>query len=252
MAPYLFRLMHWNFELIHARNFLPPAKFPKISFRWGIFMPIDVIVADDHQIILDSLTRFIGEEPDLKIISTVRDGLALIDAAMELRPDVAVVDISLPGMNGIDATNRMLTNNPELKVIALSMHNDMKSLVNMLRAGAKAYISKQSASWELIRAIRAVVAGNYYLCPEMTTSLLEVFLNSMSEKEFAQAPALTAREREVLRLLAGGAAIKEIAYQLDLSPKTVDTHRYNIMRKLDVSSVAELIKYALREGLTTP
>jgi len=211
-----------------------------------------IILADDHQIILEGLARFIAEEPDLEVVGVAKDGLALVDLADGQRPDVAIVDISLPGIDGIEATTRMLTNNPDLKVIALSMHQDMMSLVSMLRAGAKGYISKSNASQELIRAIRAVSAGFNYLCPELTTALVEVFLVGLGDKEYSPAPALTPREREVLRMLAEGAGSKEIAFDLGLSPKTVDAHRHNIMTKLGVDSVAALVKYALCEGLIQP
>lgn len=212
-------------------------------------MAIRIILADDHQIILDGLARFIAEEPDLEVVGVAKDGLALVELAAEHLPDVAVVDISLPGMDGIEATKHILAQSPDLKVIALSMHQDMKSLVSMLRAGAKGYISKSNASLELIRAIRAVSAGANYLCPELTTAMVEVFLAGLRDNEYTPAQVLTPREREVLRMLAEGAGSKEIAFELGLSPKTVDAHRHNIMTKLGVDSVAALVKYALREGL---
>lgn len=212
-------------------------------------MALSILLADDHQMILDGLKRFIAEEPDLQVVGEANDGLSLVKMALELKPDVAVVDVAMPGINGMEATGRMLAQNPELKVIALSMHGDMKNLVGMLRAGAKAYISKNNASTELVRAIRAVATGYHYLCPELTTAMVEVFLHSLQVGEFTPAPALTPREREVLRLLAEGAGSKEIAYELGLSPKTVDAHRHNIMGKLGVDNLAALVKYALREGL---
>lgn len=215
-------------------------------------MSTKVILVDDHQIILDSLTRLIDEEPDLAIVGVARNGVESIRLAEELRPEVAVIDISLPDMSGIETAERMLAIDPDLKVICLSMHHDMKNLIRMLRAGAKAYISKGSASRELIRAIRSVTNGNYFLCPELTTTMIELFLHSIPEDVFTSAPILSPREREVLGFLAEGANTKEIAYQLNLSPKTVDAHRHKIMRKLRVDSIAELVKYALREGLTTP
>jgi two-component system response regulator NreC len=166
--------------------------------QWDVNMPINVILADDHQVILDSLTRFINEEVDMEVAGTARNGAELIKLAEELRPDIAVVDISLPDISGIEAVERMLEVNPALKVICLSMHHDMKNLMRMLRAGAKAYISKGSASRELIRAIRSVAEGNYFLCPELTTTMIEVFLHSISEDILTSAPILSPREREVL------------------------------------------------------
>lgn len=210
---------------------------------------IKVILADDHQMILDGLKRFVDEEPDMEVVGMAGNGLMLIELESALRPDLAVVDVSLPDMNGIDATRRLLKDHPELKIIALSMHGDMKNLVGMLRAGAKGYISKESASQELVRGIRWVMAGYNYLCPILTTAMVDVFLGGLHSQEYVPAPDLTPREREVLALLAQGAVVKEIAYQLGLNPKTVDTHRHNIMKKLGIDNLAELVKYALREGL---
>lgn len=214
-------------------------------------MPISILLADDHQMIIDGLKRFIADEPALEVVGAAGDGRVLVDLAAEIRPDVAVVDIKLPGIDGIEATQRMLASSPNLKIIGLSMHQDINNLVSMLRAGAKGYISKQSASRELIRAIHAVTSGRYYLCPELTTTMVEVFLYSLQDNQFIPAPALTPREREVLGLLAQGLSTKEIAFDLGLSPKTVDAHRHNVMEKLEIDSVAGLVKYAISQGMST-
>ena len=214
-------------------------------------MSISILIADDHQMIIDGLKRFIADEPDMEVVGAVGDGRTLVDLAAEIRPNVVVVDLKLPGIDGIEATQRMLTNNPDLRVVGLSMHQDMNNLVGMLRAGAKGYISKQSASRELIRAIYSVTSGHYYLCPELTTTMVEVFMNSLQDNQFTPAPTLTPREREVLRLLAQGLSTKEIAFSLRLSPKTVDAHRHNIMEKLEIDNVAGLVKYAISQGMST-
>jgi DNA-binding NarL/FixJ family response regulator len=211
-----------------------------------------VLLADDHQIVLDALIRFIEEDPGYQVAGQARDGNELVRLAEEIKPDIAIVDVGLPGMNGIEATRLILKKNPDINVIALSMHEDLSSLSNMLKAGAKGYLSKSNASKELIRALKVVADGDYYLSPQLTTVMVDSFLAQLDTKDLAPAPELTPRESQVLAYIAQGLASKEIAHELDLSPKTVDTHRQKIMSKLGLNSVAGLVRYALRTGLAQP
>lgn len=211
-----------------------------------------VLLADDHQIVLDALIRFIEEDPEYQVAGQAKDGRELVKLAAEIKPDIAIVDVGLPGMNGIEATRLILKNNPETKVVALSMHEDLSSLSNMLKAGAKGYLSKSNASKELIRALKVVTGGDYYLSPQLTTVMVDSFLTQLDNIDMAPAPDLTPRESQVLAYIAQGLASKEIAHELELSPKTVDTHRQKIMSKLGLNNVAGLVKYALRNGLAQP
>jgi len=175
---------------------------------------------------------------------------AVLDAA-GATPDVAVVDIGMPGMNGVEATRRLLAGRPRLKVIALSAYDDKRFVLEMLNAGAKGYLVKASAGDELPRAIRAIAQGRTYLCPEVAGAIVEAARDKTSPAGNS-AVHLGRREREVLALLAEGKSSSEIAARMHIAASTVEVHRRNIMRKLDLHSVAELTKYAIREGLTSP
>ena len=210
-----------------------------------------IVIADDHQFIVDGIKRILSKSSDFEVIGEATDGRELVRLCSKLIPDVVVVDIELPVLDGIKATERLNQSLPEVKVIALSMHGDIKSLVAMIEAGASGYIAKESASTELVLAINAVLKGYYYLCPKMTTTMVESFLGLFDLNAFQPGSHLSSREREVLKILSTGAGTKEIAFSLGISPKTVDNHRLNIMRKVGADSLAELIKFAIREGITS-
>ena len=199
----------------------------------------------------EGLQSLVEKENDLEVVGMADNGRQALLLARRLKPDVVIMDIAMPELNGIDATRQIVAEVPGVKVIALSMHSEKQFVEGMLRAGVVGYLLKESAFEELIKAIRIVCAGKKYLSPDVTDIVLQDYLSPVNEKVSEQAPDLTLREREVLQLLAEGRATKEIAERLNISIKTVESHRKNIMTKLDLHTVAELTKYAVRHGLTS-
>jgi len=193
----------------------------------------------------------VEKENDLEVVGMAANGRQALVLTRRLKPDVVIMDIAMPELNGIDATRQIVEEVPGVKVIALSMHSEKQFVEGMLRAGVAGYLLKESAFEELIKAIRVVCAGKKYLSPDVTDIVLRDYLNPADEKDSEQTPDLTLREREVLQLLAEGRATREIAERLNISIKTVESHRKNIMTKLDLHTVAELTKYAVRRGLTS-
>jgi two-component system NarL family response regulator len=212
---------------------------------------IRIVLADDHKMILAALRSLLEKEIDIDVVGEAGDGVALLEVVARTMPDVAVVDIGMPGMNGVEATRRLLAGRPHLRVIALSAYDDKRFVLEMLNAGAKGYLIKASAGDELPRAIRAIAQGRTYLCPEVAGAIVDAARGKTSLAGDA-AVHLGRREREVLALLAEGKSSSEIAARMHIAASTVEVHRRNIMRKLDLHSVAELTKYAIREGLTSP
>ena len=214
-------------------------------------MDIRIIIADDHQIVRQGLKVLLDKEPDMQVVGEAEDGPSTVRMAKELVPHVVLMDIKMPDLNGIEATRQILSDQPDVKIIALSMYPDQRFVMNMLRSGARGYVLKDCAFEELAQAIRMVMANKTYLCPSVTEVVVKDYVNlnpSPSQSSFA---VLTAREREVLRLLTEGRRTSQIAQVLDISVKTVDTHRQQIIHKLGIRSLAELTKYAIREGLTS-
>ena len=199
----------------------------------------------------EGLQSLVEKENDLEVVGMADNGRQALLLARRLKPDVVIMDIAMPELNGIDATRQIVAEVPGVKVIALSMHSEKQFVEGMLRAGVVGYLLKESAFEELIKAIRIVCAGKKYLSPDVTDIVLRDYLSPVNEKGSEQAPDLTLREREVLQLLAEGRATKEIAERLNISIKTVESHRKNIMTKLNLHTVAELTKYAVRHGLTS-
>jgi len=210
---------------------------------------LKILLADDHRIVCDGLRSLLEREPDMEVIAEAHDGRSAVSLARELRPDVVVMDVGMPDLNGIEAARKISAARRDVKLIALSMHSDKRFVAGMLRAGAAAYVLKECAFEELAAAIRAVTAGRTYLSPAVADLLVGDYLRRLSSKD-GLAPELTPREREVLQLIAEGHTTKAIAERLGVSVKTVDTHRQNMMRRLGMHTVAELTKYAVREGLT--
>ena len=214
-------------------------------------MSIRIVLADDHHIVRDGLRSLLEEQGDMEVIAEAENGRDAVALAAELRPDVVVMDVGMPDLNGMEATRQVLERARGTRVVALSMHSDRRFVAGMLEAGASGYVIKDAAFEELARAIRAVVDGRTFLCPAVAGVVVGDYLNRRAAGEPAPARPLTPREREVLQLLAEGSATKQIAARLGVSVKTVETHRSRIMAKLDIRSVAELTKYAIREGLTS-
>jgi DNA-binding NarL/FixJ family response regulator len=214
-------------------------------------MTIRVLLVDDHQLMREGLRKILESASGIEVVGEAVDGRSALTAVVEFRPEVVVMDVGMSGMNGIDATQCLHKDHPKVRVVALSTHADKRYVRNMIRAGAAAYVLKESASEDLIRALRAAAQGEHYLSPQITGCLLESWTVSQAAESSTAYELLGAREREVLRLLSEGKSSKEIAKQLELSIKTVETHRRNITQKVGLHSVAELTKYAVREGLTT-
>lgn len=214
-------------------------------------MSIRIVLADDHHIVRDGLRSLLEEQGDMEVIAEAENGRDAVALAAELRPDVVVMDVGMPDLNGMEATRQVLERARGTRVVALSMHSDRRFVAGMLEAGASGYVIKDAAFEELARAIRAAVDGRTFLCPAVAGVVVEDYLNRRAADEPTPARPLTPREREVLQLLAEGSATKQIAARLGVSVKTVETHRSHIMAKLNIHSVAELTRYAIREGLTS-
>ena len=214
--------------------------------------PLTILLADDHQIVREGLRSLLEGEAGFQVVAEAGDGRTAVQLAKEHRPDVVVMDIGMPHLNGIEATRQIINSGAgHPKVIALSMHSDRRFMSEILKAGASGYLLKDSAAEELIGAIRAVAEGKVYLSPQIADVVVDDYLRRIPAAESTVFTALTPREREVLQLMAEGKATKQIAQLLHVSIKTVETHRRQLMEKLDLHSVAELTKYAIREGLTT-
>jgi DNA-binding NarL/FixJ family response regulator len=212
---------------------------------------IKIFIADDHKILREGLRSLMEKMGGIQVAGEAADGREAVRLATESRPDVVVMDVNMPGLNGIEATRLLLKELPAVKVIGLSMYSDKRFVVGMLRAGASGYLLKAGAFEELAVAVQTVMAGNIYLSPKVTGVVIDGYIGNLAQEKSALHAMLTPREREVLQLLAEGRSSKEIASRLHVSEKTVHTHRQNIMEKLDIHSVAELTKYAIREGITS-
>jgi DNA-binding NarL/FixJ family response regulator len=214
-------------------------------------MSIKVILADDHRIMREGLRALLDREDDITVIGEAEDGRTTVSLAIGLLPDIVIMDISMPDMNGIEATRQIVGKCPGIKVIALSVHSNKRFVSEMLKAGASGYLLKDCASGELANAVRAVFLNRSYLSPEIADVMIRDYKDILSQESLSVFSLLTTREREVLQLIAEGRSSKEIASLLKISTKTVETYRQQIMDKLNLHSIADLTKYAIREGLIT-
>src|SRR5271169_4533077 len=212
--------------------------------------PIRILIADDHTIIRSGLRLLLEQQPDFKVIAEANDGREAVQLISKHHPDVAILDIGMPQLNGIEATRQIVAENPEAQVLILSMHSDEGYVLRALKAGARAYILKNSAEADLIRAVRSVADGKSFFSPVISKMLLEDYVRQVREKQVEDSyDLLTPREREILQLLAEGRTNKEVATVLGVSFHTVETHRGNILEKLNLHGIPELILYAVRKGI---
>ncbi len=214
-------------------------------------MKIRILIVDDHKIIRQGLRSLLDNESDMEVLGEAQNGRDAVKLAGELKPDIVIMDVSMPDLNGMEASRQILSNFSDTKIIALSIHSDNLFVAEMLKSGASGYLLKDCAFEELSRAIRTVMAGKKYLSPVISGVVVEDYLHHLSKGNARSGQVLTDREREVLQILAEGKTTKQIALKLHISVKTVETHRRQMMNKLDLYSVAELTKYAVRKGLTS-
>jgi DNA-binding NarL/FixJ family response regulator len=213
---------------------------------------IRILLVDDHAIVREGLRTLLASEPDMTVIADTGDGRSALALARKHAPDVVLMDVGMPGLNGIDATRQISTELPMAKVLCLSMHKEKRIVSAVLRAGAAGYLVKHCASRELVDAIHAVVSGKTYLSPEIAGEVVNEMVDNAPPARGGLFGRLSEREREVLQLIAEGRSTKEIAAKLHLSEKTIAAHRLNIMEKVQLHSVADLTRYAIREGLVEP
>lgn len=207
-----------------------------------------IVVADDHQIVREGLVKLLESRADFEVVGQAADGLEAVELVLQTKPDLVLMDILMPKISGIDATRRLQKEGCTAKILVLSMNENRASVEEVLRAGASGYIVKNATSKELLNAIDAVRSGDSYLSPTVTRQVVDAIANP-GDKEASGMAMLTGREREVLELIAEGLSSKEIASQLGVSLKTVDSHRANLMDKLDIHKVSGLVRFAIRVGL---
>ncbi|HKR19647.1 MAG TPA: response regulator transcription factor [Stellaceae bacterium] len=212
--------------------------------------PIRILLCDDHLLIRASLKSLIGEFPTIQVVGEAGDGREALEHAGKLQPHVVLMDIAMPGLNGLEATRRLVKDYPQVRVVMLSMHADESHVLQALRAGASGYVLKGSAPRELEMAIEAVARGEIFLSPAISKHVIDVYLNR-AEGQTNSLDLLTPRQREILQLIAEGKSSKQIAQLLDASVKTIESHRASLMERLDIHDVAGLVRYAIRHGLVS-
>jgi DNA-binding NarL/FixJ family response regulator len=211
--------------------------------------PARILVADDHDVVRQGLRSLIQEQPQWELVAEATDGRDAVEKAGELKPDIAILDISMPSLNGLDATRQILKLNTHTKILILSMHDSEQVIDNVLNAGARGYVLKADAASDLVRAMQALLAGQTFFTQKASQIILDGFAGKRLKATQGESQVLTAREREILQLLAEGKISKEVAALLDLSTNTVETHRTNLMRKLSCHCVSELVRFAVRNHL---
>jgi len=210
-----------------------------------------IVIADDEGIMRQGLRALIEGQTDMEVVGDAQDGWRVVELAKKLTPDVVIMDVSMPNLNGVEATRQILEENPNIKIVALSMYPHKRYVTEILKAGALGYVLKSYLFDELLKALDAAMNGRHYLSPQITDVLVDEYVHNLSANQDDGLSKLTGRERQVLQLIAEGLSTKQIALRLNISPKTADANRREIMDTLDIHSIAELTKYAIREGLTT-
>jgi len=210
-----------------------------------------ILLADDHKLMREGLRMLLEELGGITVVGEAGNGISAVRMARELKPDLVLMDIAMPDLNGIEATRRIMIESPGVKVIALSMHADKRFVRHMFAAGAAGYVLKGSAFEEVAAAIKKVAAGRIYISPKITDQVLAEYVKQLTKPSAGAELPLSGREREVLQMLAEGKSSRKIAERLHVSVTTVDTHRKHIMDKIGFRTIAELTKYAVREGLTS-
>jgi len=213
-------------------------------------METTILLADDHRLVREGLRKLIEEREDLRVVAEATTGQEAIELCEGLQPDIVLMDISMPGLSGIDATRRICKSNPGTRVLILSMHDNQGYVEEVLRSGASGYVLKDSAASDLLQAIDAVRRGDSFLSPTVTQQVVDAIARP-GDRPLAAASHLTDREREVLTLIAEGLSSKEIAQKLGVSLKTIESHRANLMDKLDIHKVSGLVRFAIRAGLVS-
>lgn len=215
-------------------------------------MSIRVLIVDDHKIMREGLRSLLEKQPDIEVVAEAESAQQALKLVVEMMPDIVIVDVVMPSLNGIEATRRILAKAPNVKVIALSMYSDKRFVMEMLRAGASGYLLKDCAFEEIDEAIRTVIQDRTYITPRIVDIIVKDYFSQTEKPTSSALSALTSRQYEVLQLLAEGKTTREIAHQMSLSVKTIESHRQQIINKLNIRSIAGLTKYAIREGLTSP
>ncbi|MGA2171807.1 MAG: response regulator transcription factor [Sedimentisphaerales bacterium] len=215
-------------------------------------MSIKIILADDHAMLRHGLSKSLQNEKDMEVIAQAKDGRTTVELAKELSPNIVIMDIGMPDLNGIEATRQIAKECPKVKVIGLSMHSSKNFIIEMFKAGASGYLLKDCEFDELVNAIRLVMNNKTYISPAISDVVVDNYMRQPANTKNSAFSILSQREREVLQLLTEGKTTKQIAKSLHISAKTVEVHRLNMMNKLKIDSIAQLTKYAIQEGLTQP
>jgi two-component system response regulator NreC len=214
-------------------------------------MKVRILLADDHQIMREGLKALLEKHSSMEVIAEAENGIETLEIARREKPDVIIMDITMPDINGIEATRQLKSEMTDIKIVALSMHSDRRFVTEILKAGASAYVLKQSAFKDLEKAIKTVMVNRTFLSADILETVVNDYVSQLTKSEYEAYKRLSDRERQVLQLIAEGNSTKEIAYKLHVSVKTIESHRQNIMTKLGIHNLAGLTKFAVREGLTS-
>jgi two-component system response regulator NreC len=214
-------------------------------------MKVRILLADDHQIMREGLKALLEKHSSMEVIAEAENGIETLEIARREKPDVIIMDIAMPDINGIEATRQLKSEMKDIKIVALSMHSDRRFVTEILKAGASAYVLKQSAFKDLEKAIKTVMVNRTFLSADILETVVNDYVSQLTKSEYEAYKRLSDRERQVLQLIAEGNSTKEIAYKLHVSVKTIESHRQNIMTKLGIHNLAGLTKFAVREGLTS-